>query len=66
MVLCVSLFVFGPRRLSLTRSRCFSGVHGRSPHMDLPLVASVGALDDGERGHSEDEGSEDGRLYKEF
>lgn len=29
-------------------------------------MASVGAVDDGERGQSEDEGSEDGRLYKEF
>jgi hypothetical protein len=44
----------------------FSGVYGRSPHVDLPLVASVGAIDDSERGQSEEEGSEDGRLYKEL
>jgi hypothetical protein len=44
----------------------FSGVYGRSPHVDLPLVASVGAIDDSERGQSEEEGSEDGRVYKEL
>jgi hypothetical protein len=44
----------------------FQGVYGRSPHVDLPLVASVGAVDDNERGQSEEEGSEEGRLYKEL
>ena len=43
-----------------------AGVYGRSPHVDLPLVAAVGAVDENERGQSEDEGSEEGRLYKEL
>ncbi len=48
-------------------SHCFfSGVYGRSPHVDLPLLASVGAVDESERGQSEEEGSEDGRLYNEI
>jgi hypothetical protein len=43
----------------------YSGVYGQSPHVDLPLVAAVGAVDENDRGQSEDEGSEEGRLYKE-
>lgn len=65
----VAIFCSFSAQCMRSRFECIhfcAGVYGRSPHVDLPLVAAVGAVDENERGQSEDEGSEEGRLYKEL